>query len=172
MSELFKVSAPTRVDLAGGTTDIWPLYCLLGESSKTINLAVNLCTHVQVECVEAAEFSLKLSSGPVAAEVRLPVERGQIPLIRPELQFPAFVVSEAFKDAPVLPKKAIHVSIQSGVPLGSGLGGSSSLCVALARAVSRVTGGFAHQGWQWSMLAWVRDVEARFLQTATGTQDY
>ena len=40
-TEKFTVSAPTRADLAGGTLDLWPLYCLFG-SSKTINVALNL----------------------------------------------------------------------------------------------------------------------------------
>ena len=32
--------APTRVDLAGGTLDIWPLY-LFHTNSQTINFAIN-----------------------------------------------------------------------------------------------------------------------------------
>src|SRR6266478_7090060 len=32
--------APTRVDLAGGTLDIWPLY-LFHNNSQTINFAIN-----------------------------------------------------------------------------------------------------------------------------------
>lgn len=33
--------APVRIDLAGGTVDIWPLYLLL-DSPKTINCGINL----------------------------------------------------------------------------------------------------------------------------------
>src|SRR5437870_9243212 len=33
--------APTRVDLAGGTLDIWPLY-LFHKDSQTINFAINV----------------------------------------------------------------------------------------------------------------------------------
>ena len=36
----FLSQAPTRVDLAGGTLDIWPLY-LFHENSQTINFAIN-----------------------------------------------------------------------------------------------------------------------------------
>ena len=41
-------SAPTRIDLAGGTIDIWPLY-LFHDGATTLNAAINLRAHVQVE---------------------------------------------------------------------------------------------------------------------------
>ena len=34
-------SAPTRIDLAGGTYDIWPLY-LFHDGAQTINAAISL----------------------------------------------------------------------------------------------------------------------------------
>ena len=34
-------SAPTRIDLAGGTLDIWPLY-LFHEGAQTLNAAISL----------------------------------------------------------------------------------------------------------------------------------
>jgi len=41
-------SAPTRIDLAGGTIDIWPLY-LLHEGAQTINVAISLRAAARVE---------------------------------------------------------------------------------------------------------------------------
>ena len=41
-------SAPTRIDLAGGTIDIWPLY-LFHDGASTINAAISLRAHVQIE---------------------------------------------------------------------------------------------------------------------------
>ena len=41
-------SAPTRIDLAGGTIDIWPLY-LFHEGASTLNVAISLRAHAQVE---------------------------------------------------------------------------------------------------------------------------
>ena len=45
-----KVSAtvPTRIDLAGGTLDIYPLY-LFEDGGLTLNAAINVCGHVTVE---------------------------------------------------------------------------------------------------------------------------
>ena len=41
-------SAPTRIDLAGGTIDIWPLY-LFHDGASTVNAAISLRAHVEVE---------------------------------------------------------------------------------------------------------------------------
>jgi D-glycero-alpha-D-manno-heptose-7-phosphate kinase len=38
---LIESSAPTRIDLAGGTVDIWPLY-LFHHDAQTINCAISL----------------------------------------------------------------------------------------------------------------------------------
>src|SRR5665213_2309903 len=40
-------SAPTRIDLAGGTIDIWPLY-LFHEGAATLNAAISLRAHVAI----------------------------------------------------------------------------------------------------------------------------
>src|SRR6188474_3469785 len=40
-------SAPTRIDLAGGTVDIWPLY-LFHEHAQTINAAISLRAHAEI----------------------------------------------------------------------------------------------------------------------------
>src|SRR6266700_1222686 len=42
-----RASAPTRIDLAGGTLDIWPLY-LFHEDAQTINAAISLRAHVDI----------------------------------------------------------------------------------------------------------------------------
>ena len=41
-------SAPTRIDLAGGTIDIWPLY-LEHEGACTVNAAISLRAHAEIE---------------------------------------------------------------------------------------------------------------------------
>ena len=41
-------SAPTRVDLAGGTIDIWPLY-LWHPGAQTLNAAISLRAHCTIE---------------------------------------------------------------------------------------------------------------------------
>ena len=45
---IIRTSAPTRIDLAGGTIDIWPLY-LFHEGASTLNAAISLRAHVQID---------------------------------------------------------------------------------------------------------------------------
>ncbi|MBI4278482.1 MAG: hypothetical protein HY660_08500, partial [Armatimonadetes bacterium] len=40
---VIQASAPTRIDLAGGTLDIYPLYLFEGEG-LTVNIAIDLMT--------------------------------------------------------------------------------------------------------------------------------
>ena len=47
MSPHITASAPTRIDLAGGTLDIWPLY-LFHEHAQTVNAAISLRAHVEI----------------------------------------------------------------------------------------------------------------------------
>jgi len=45
---IIESSAPTRVDLAGGTIDIWPLY-LFHPGAMTVNFATSLQARVRIE---------------------------------------------------------------------------------------------------------------------------
>ena len=64
-------SAPTRIDLAGGTIDIWPLY-LFHPGAQTLNAAISLRARVTIEARDRRSASrsssddLTLSSGPLA----------------------------------------------------------------------------------------------------------
>src|SRR3989304_3889021 len=42
-----RARSPSRIDLAGGTLDLWPLYLLI-EEAATVNLAIDLYTEVAV----------------------------------------------------------------------------------------------------------------------------
>ena len=44
---LIESSAPTRIDLAGGTLDIWPLY-LFHQRAQTLNAAISLRAHAEI----------------------------------------------------------------------------------------------------------------------------
>ena len=65
-------SAPTRVDLAGGTVDIWPLY-LFHPGAQTVNAAIGLRAHVRLDARDDDRVLLvsddsASTSGPLAPE--------------------------------------------------------------------------------------------------------
>jgi D-glycero-alpha-D-manno-heptose-7-phosphate kinase len=172
MEGRFTVTAPTRVDLAGGTLDLWPLYCIT-ENAKTINLALDLFAEARFEYVAADKFSLEVR-GPSGAQHTLvtPLPVSECRKLDPAIRFPVAVVSAYLATRKDFPTIKITLTWKTSVPMGSGLGGSSTLGVALLRGISRIFGDFTDTGWQWQMLHTIRDIEAAFLEMPTGTQDY
>jgi len=171
VAQKFEVLSPSRVDLAGGTLDLWPLYCLTG-AAKTINLAISLHAVAAFEVGSASEFSLELTSqSGETFRWHADATAAQIAKLPLSVKFPAWVITEYLRQKP-LPPCSVRIALRSQVPLKSGLGGSSALCVAITRGLGRIFGDFVDQGWQWEMLSWVKDVEASYLKTPTGTQDY
>ena len=65
-------SAPTRIDLAGGTIDIWPVY-LFHPGAQTLNIAISLRAHARVEA--RADEQVALVSEDTNREVVLPPAR-------------------------------------------------------------------------------------------------
>lgn len=174
----FIVRAPTRVDLAGGTLDLWPIPCLIPGAS-TINLAISSVASVQFSMEQDTRFSVTLDvprgssqGGPPSVTFRESLPRNMVDSYPSNVRFPAFLVSEFLRHQRTLPPFAISMSWSAQAPMGSGLGGSSTLAVAIARGFAHILGTFSEAGWQWRLLAWVRDVEASFLGVPTGTQDY
>ncbi len=168
----FIVKSPTRVDLSGGTLDLWPLYCVLGKG-LTINIAVNLFLSVRFEIPDSNSFKIEILSetGESFSFTELPSTE-TIESLGLSLRFPVTIVRSYFKEKEPLSPMHLKISISSNVPIGSGLGGSSAMCVAIARGLSQIFGDYTEQGWQWKILDWVKDIEAGFLKTPTGTQDY
>jgi len=168
----FQVSAPTRADLAGGTLDLWPLYCLT-EGASTINVALPLRAKAVFEAAQSSRWEVHLKS-PMGDELSFhkPLQKKELEALPKTLQFPAYLIHYYLSQQSNLPSAKVHISWTTEVPLGSGLGGSSTLAVTLARGISYMLNQWTEQGWQWKLLEWVRDVEASFLQTGTGTQDY
>src|ERR1700736_5945055 len=76
-------SAPTRIDLAGGTIDIWPLY-LFHDGAATLNAAISLRAQVNME--GRGGEGIELRSLDTAREGRARVwsdldPAGQLPLL-------------------------------------------------------------------------------------------
>jgi len=153
-ASVVEASAPARVDLAGGTLDLWPLH-VLHRGSVTVNLAIDR----RATCrVRPGDRGLRLLAPDRGVDVHCNSARD----LRddPRTALVAALVEEILPDAP------LEIEYLSGVPFGSGLGGSSALAVAVAAALSR-SAGVALPG-----VELVRDVETRVLGKPAGVQDY
>ena len=153
-----KAEAPCRIDLAGGTLDIHPLYLFLPEAC-TVNLAINLTTEVEIEekwgeDTELESLDLGISWSYKSRENSLPP---------PGMKLAVRIVSE------LAPEGGLKIKTRSNSPAGAGLGASSSLCVALVSAL------LARRGQSKPVDELVRyclDLEAGVLGTPAGYQDF
>ena len=149
-------SAPTRIDLAGGTIDIWPLY-LLHPGAQTLNAAISLRAHCTIESRADTRLRLiSLDTGDrieVASVADLDLDR--LPLIaRLVLLFGP---------------SGVDITTRSDSPVGAGLGGSSTLAVATGAALSAWT---RREMSPETLLATIMNVEAQVLGVPPGVQDY
>lgn len=154
----FRVVAPNRVDLAGGTLDIYPLYLLVDEA-WTVNAAVTVRSVVEVRPFRNGAVRLYSEDYGVAAAARdthgIPVTGTLGLLSRALRQFP--------------PLRGVEFVARNEAPVGSGLGASSALLVALMAAIDRLTG--APRRWERTALA-AMEIEAAHLGVLTGRQDH
>lgn len=152
--------APCRVDLAGGTLDIWPLY-LFHERPVTVNFAVSRYASCVLETRDDARIVLR--SEDLAGEEEfdsLDALRGarkyRLPLVAYLLRFFA-------------PLTGLSISTHSEAPAGAGISGSSTLIIAVASALNRLTGA----GYPIEKLREIaQNVEAQIIRVPTGAQDY
>ena len=152
--------APARVDLAGGTLDIWPLY-LFHENSQTVNFAIDCFARCRVTPRRGAAIDLisrdlnrRERFASLAALQR--AKKWKLPLL-------ARLVL-AFE-----PRRGFTLETDSDVPAGSGLGGSSALNIAICGALAKFTKSKIAPV---RLIELARNVEAQVLGVPTGEQDY
>src|SRR5256885_8485496 len=68
---IIESKAPTRVDFAGGTLDIWPLY-LFHPSAVTVNAAISLYASCVIETNDPGNSRIKLVSRDIKCEESFP----------------------------------------------------------------------------------------------------
>ncbi|HJQ97766.1 MAG TPA: hypothetical protein VJ826_05585, partial [Candidatus Polarisedimenticolaceae bacterium] len=106
--------APTRIDLAGGTLDIWPI-CHLVEDAVTVNLAIGL--HATAVVTPRRDGRLVVRSADRRRSVTL-----ALPLKSPPAGPLSWLVRLAHAWAP---ETALTLEARAEAPAGAGLGGSS-----------------------------------------------
>ncbi len=151
------VRAPVRVDIAGGTLDIYPVYNFLG-SSLTLNFAISPGTRVEVKTKQGSGVRIQAGAEPTREfENSHSIDsRGSLAVVGNVLNY--FPPSDRFS-----------LSFESSVPHGSGLGASSSLIVALLTAVGIYLGRPVAPN---SIPQIASEIESSVIHMLTGRQDY
>jgi D-glycero-alpha-D-manno-heptose-7-phosphate kinase len=157
MATTYEAIAPTRVDLAGGTLDIWPIYLML-DAPVTVNLAIALHTRVRFTPASRGRFVLRsLDHGTEERFASIPEA-----LRRAHHRLAAEALGAS-------PCPGAVLETDSRVPPGSGLGGSSSLAVGLLAALSQTEKASSVRHGL-SILA--SNMEGRVIRVPPGTQDH
>src|SRR6185436_4938446 len=152
-------TAPTRIDLAGGTLDIWPIAHMV-EGAVTLNLAIGLRARASV--TPRRDRRLEIRSVDRARRVV-----HDLPLPRAALRGPlSWLVRLAHAFAPGVP---LTLECAAEAPAGAGLGGSSALGIAVGAALARATGENLSKH---TLLLRVMNLETREIRVPTGNQDY
>jgi D-glycero-alpha-D-manno-heptose-7-phosphate kinase len=150
-------SAPTRIDLAGGTIDIWPLY-LFHSGAITLNAAISLRAHVLLESRNDGRVELR----------SIDTDR--------TVSAPQSSALDARGDLSLLALLARHYKLENATlttrgesPAGAGIAGSSALTIASCGALARWTGASSQAD---DILQVAMNVECQTIRVPTGVQDY
>ena len=152
-----RASAPTRIDLAGGTIDIWPLY-LFHPGAQTLNVAISLRAHVHLASRDDGRVvirSLDTNRTVDAPDWSALAADSELSLLGQLLHF--------------FQARGLTMTTRCESPAGAGIAGSSALNIAVCGAMNR---------WQQreyddeTLLGIAMNVEARAIGVPTGVQDY
>lgn len=155
------IKSPTRVDLAGGTLDLWPLYLFVG-GATTVNVAIDIYTHAIIE---------SLADGKIILESKDLILQKEYPNLREALADPdPRMVLLQTQLRYWQPQQGFKLTTQSDSPVGGGLGGSSSLTISIMKAFSQFCGRSFKDNHE--MVHTAHNIEAEILNALTGTQDY
>jgi D-glycero-alpha-D-manno-heptose-7-phosphate kinase len=156
----FFAKAPCRVDLAGATLDIWPLY-LFHDHVVTVNFAVDLYTSCEISTRDDSRIILrskdlgKEETFQSFAELYT-AKRYRLPLLALLVRFFA-------------PPKGFTLESGSEAPANAGISGSSALMISVASALNKLTDSKYKLE---KIREIVQNVEAQVIRVPTGAQDY
>jgi len=151
-------TAPSRIDLAGGTLDIYPIY-LIEEGAYTVNAAITLGSYVVVETDVCR--GVRIVSEDLGEELSAPSAES-LPLGGP---LDLLVRGVRFYGVP----EGTLITARNLPPPGSGIGASSSLLIALSAALCRLNGLNPDTD---RLVDIAFQLETQNLRYPTGKQDY
>lgn len=152
-----ETSAPTRIDLAGGTIDIWPLY-LFHPGAQTLNAAISLRASATIETRDDDRIVIR------SLDTKTTLEANTWQELRERRELRLLALLAHFFEA-----RGITLTTSCESPAGAGIAGSSALNVAVCAALA-----------DWSrthyepeaLLQVAMNVEAQTIGVPTGLQDY
>jgi D-glycero-alpha-D-manno-heptose-7-phosphate kinase len=157
---IIESSAPTRVDLAGGTIDIPPLF-LFHEGAATVNFALSLLAKCRIETRDDDRIVLESRDRGVSFETSVS-EVGSLK-DEPRLELLSKLVY-FFK-----PETGFNMITESFAPAGAGLAGSSTLNIACIGALNTLVGDRYTPD---RFIPIAAAVECQVIRVPTGYQDY
>lgn len=157
---IIESSAPTRVDLAGGTIDIPPLF-LFHEGAATVNFAVSLTARCRIETRDDDRIILE----SIDQKQRVETTVADIASLKdePHLELLAKLVY-FFR-----PTMGFQMTTESDAPAGAGLAGSSTLNIACIGALNKLVGDRYSPD---RFIPIAANVECQVIKVPTGFQDY
>jgi len=158
------VQAPCRVDLAGGTLDLWPLY-LFHPGALTVNFAVNVFTRCTITRLTDDDDGPKIRL--ISIDGGLREEFADLDHLRSAAK-PKHALA-AYLTRFFAPLGGFEIETHSESPAGAGISGSSALMIATTAALARLTGRtIEHE----KIREIAQNVEAQVIRVPTGCQDY
>ncbi len=170
--QIIHVKVPVRMDLAGGTLDIWPIYHAL-ENPCTVNIGMELWAEVWLKPTESKDFCLVSKDQGIKTDF----SPTQDPL-ESKLSLLALALKKGLS-ADLFASGGLELTTRALSPAGAGLGGSSALLAAVlsglefyqegvfGRASPEIDATFKNK-----IAAKARDIESILIHTPTGIQDY
>lgn len=157
---IIESSAPTRVDLAGGTIDIPPLF-LFHEGAATVNFAISLMAKCRIETRDDDKIVLTSVDRNLSFETRLSEIDGL--KNEPRLELLSKLVY-FFR-----PNVGFEMTTESEAPAGAGLAGSSTLNIACIGALNKLVDDRYSPD---RIIPIAAAVECQVIRVPTGFQDY
>jgi D-glycero-alpha-D-manno-heptose-7-phosphate kinase len=157
---IIETSAPTRVDLAGGTIDIPPLF-LFHEGAATVNFAVDLMARCRIEARADDKIYIESIDRKEAFETSL----ADLHKLKDEPRLELLAKLIYFFQ----PETGFNMITESEAPAGAGLAGSSTLNIACIGALNKLVGDrYAPE----KFIPIAAAVECQVIKVPTGYQDY
>jgi D-glycero-alpha-D-manno-heptose-7-phosphate kinase len=155
---IVEASTPARIDLAGGTLDIYPLYVFEG-GAITVNLAIDLLSYVKIEERKDEKFEIH------SEDLNIAIKADNLTSLDTDKELDLICRAVKYYS----PSKGLNIYTKNSVPKGSGLGASSSLLMALSGALNIITGKNYNKE---QIIDFGANIEAQSLKIPTGKQDY